>query len=105
MLTAIINTSPEGLIKDWPAYAVKGHWAITVPLKQIWGAEPDFTSDYVIVTHQPTGRRLGYCKRAKDYTKRLKRLNALFGDSKTVKGVLRKYAKFSKADKHFVGRI
>lgn len=104
MLTAIINTRSKGLIK-WPAYAVKGHWAITVPLKQICGAEPDFTADYAIVSHQPTGYRVSACKRAKDYTKRLKRLNALFGDSKTVKGVLRKYAKFSKADKHFLGVI
>jgi hypothetical protein len=104
MLTAIINTRSKGLIK-WPAYAVKGHWAITVPLRQICGAEPDFTADYAIVSHQPTGYRVSACKRAKDYTKRLKRLNALFGDSKTVKGLLRKYASFSKADKHFVGRI
>jgi hypothetical protein len=75
-----------------------------VPLKQICGAEPDFTADYAIVSHQPTGYRVSACKRAKDYTKRLERLNALFGDSKTVKGLMRKYAKFSKADKHFVGR-
>jgi hypothetical protein len=104
MLTAIINTRSKGLIK-WPAYAVKGHWAITVPLKQICGAEPDFTADYAIVSHQPTGYRVSACKRAKDYTKRLERLNALFGDSKTVKGLMRKYAKFSKADKHFLNRI
>jgi len=102
MLTAIINTRSRGLIKKWPAYAAKGHWAITVPASFRIKGEPNFAAKYATMTHQPTGFRSGDCKRAKDYTKRLERLNALFGDSKTVKGVRRKYAKLSKADKNFV---
>lgn len=99
---AIINTRSRGLLVCWPAHAVMGHWAITVPVPWVGDGELLFNAEYATMTHQPTGFRAGDCALAKDYTKRLQRLNALFGNAQTVKGVQRKFNALSDKDKRFV---
>ncbi len=102
-LTAYMFPTKGKLRKRWPAYAIEGHWAITVcAMPWSYPAKPWIECPRVEVTHQPTGYKAADIPKSGNYTMRLNRMNEIFGNASTVKGVVRKYKRLSDEEKKWV---
>jgi hypothetical protein len=100
MLKAIVNIRGKKR-KNWPAVAIVGNWAATLPVNG-FDLKPRDKSGWLVITHQPTGLRAFDIKAEEDVLRILKRLDKLFGNAKTKIGVMRKYNKLSKKQKDFL---
>lgn len=90
------------LRKRWPCYLVNGVWCLTA--RASWrGYKPDLESEWLVVTHRPTGLRAGDI-RADDPRKaeKLARYTQMLGRCVTVEGIMRRYRKLSGAQKRWI---
>lgn len=95
--TCTITLRNKKIMKRWPVFLIDGVWGLTA--FPHWTEErPDLESEWLSITHLPTGNRAGDM-RVDDPRKKqiLAKYAQMFGGARTFDGVMRKYRKLSKS--------
>ncbi len=86
--------------ENWPCYGRCGKWVLSAYAYSL--LFPKEMIDVLTVTHEPTGLRACYVPNTTEALRILARFNKLFGSSKTLDGVMRKWDSLPKREKNWV---
>lgn len=91
-------------LKRWPCYGRQGQFCITPPpYRHQSPCRPDIESEWYTITHQPTGFRAIHVR--KDDPKIINKLGKvarLFGKTRTVLGIQKKFKKLDRRTKKWL---